>query len=440
MTRQNHTPSVQVHNQKAHLHEEGNGKPSTAHPSWSAEACAYLRSYFNVQPKDHPLHFDDPYAHLFVDKPHAWIIYGLRKLSVTGGFLRATSYLYDGLLEHLLVRFKVGDETFGAHINSHSSPQVVIVGSGYDTRTLRFHKDIISRGATVYEIDTRETLSNKITILSNEFNCRVGDDAFEQLPPTTTTLTTTTPTTTTTTITTTTTTAVPHVGPLISTSTVEQLFEHHWRFVPLDVDGGVSAAELLLAKGLSPQRPTLVMVEGISMYLPSSTVSTILKTFSMMLSDPTHSDAIRAPSTTGSSPHLHARIRSHATPRTDHGPTHAASVDNGDGDAPAHHLFMDFVCPCMLNRTCGSKRSWLVSLNHRVQGEPLTFGLDEDATVVGEFFAREGWSNTEIISREILERRYLTDQDGTLVASLPSWAFFVRSSLSPRESGHLGTV
>lgn len=112
----------------------------------TAFIIAAYRSWENRHPQ--PL-FNDPFAEIFLDdsaKQQAEAIANIMPLTI----------------QMVRYRVKYFDDVLSTHLES-GLRQVVILGAGFDTRALRFQKELVR----FFEIDHREVLSFKESTLAN---------------------------------------------------------------------------------------------------------------------------------------------------------------------------------------------------------------------------------------------------------------------------------
>jgi methyltransferase (TIGR00027 family) len=108
-----------------------------------------VRSWDSALPEDQRL-FDDPYANLFVG--------GAAAEEAVQLFLSAPIFR-----EHVRLRTRFIDDALRAAVAAGIT-QVVNLGVGFDTRTLRL-KELAEHGADVYEVDFAVQLERKTAIL-----------------------------------------------------------------------------------------------------------------------------------------------------------------------------------------------------------------------------------------------------------------------------------
>lgn len=193
-------------------------------PSRTAQTVALARAIETVRPREERL-FADPYAVRFLGRDGQWVLRCFRSAASRRAALRWTDRIAPGLLGYAVSRTAFIDETLSAGLR-RGAEQVVILGAGYDTRALRTSA---IENAVVYEVDHPDTQAFK--------RARLGADL--------------------------------------------EAIRERVRFVGLDFDRQDLGAELRKS-GLRPDRPSFVVWEGVTQYLPQQAVEATLRTLATL--------------------------------------------------------------------------------------------------------------------------------------------------------------
>lgn len=118
--------------------------------SFTAKGIAALRAVESAKPEDERLIFD-PYAKLFAGR----MLFGLSKFFIDTGFAAKRG---PGVPEFIAARVRYIDDCLLACVKEGIG-QLVILGSGYDSRAYRF-ADALS-GVKVFEVDHPASLQGK---------------------------------------------------------------------------------------------------------------------------------------------------------------------------------------------------------------------------------------------------------------------------------------
>lgn len=123
--------------------------------AWMAAAHRYL-SLFEPTPD---FRTQDTLAKLFIPRLRRFLL----------GFVWCRRFVHKklhrevpGTYPYVIARTKYFDEQF-VHALKECVPQIVLLGSGYDTRAIRYQTQ--NQGSTVFELDTPALLKNKQAIL-----------------------------------------------------------------------------------------------------------------------------------------------------------------------------------------------------------------------------------------------------------------------------------
>ncbi len=187
-------------------------------PSLTAEAVALFRAIEQRRGAEDRI-VEDPYAHWFLGPAMRAAAAGIAMSGSVGHVLEARG---GALATWVLVRHRFLDDCLGAAIES-GVEQVVVLGAGYDTRALRFAREL--DGRPVYELDLPATSRRKGAILER------------------------------------------HASDLPKTN----LHRLEIDFLTQTID------EVLVAAGFVPERRTLFLQEGVSMYLTRKAVEDTLR-------------------------------------------------------------------------------------------------------------------------------------------------------------------
>ena len=193
----------------------------------TAQGVAKARHYEAMFDESHRL-FLDPYAHLMY--PGGWV------QSLLG--TTVTRWLYGllgpGILEMLLIRTKWLDEQILSRATQME--QMIILGAGYDTRGFRL--DLPQQSFQVWEVDQPEVQAKKRSRLD-------------------------------------------HIAK--TNTTVAQRMDSSVKFVSVDFNSDAMDEKLKQADGFESSRPSIVLLEGVTQYIPkSSTAETLRKIKSLV--------------------------------------------------------------------------------------------------------------------------------------------------------------
>jgi methyltransferase (TIGR00027 family) len=193
-------------------------------PSRTAQTVAFARAIESLRARESRL-FEDPYAARFLDRDGLWMLRLLRGALSRRAALYCIDQIGPGLLPYAIARTAFIDEALAAALR-RGTPQVVILGAGYDTRALRTPS---IETAVVYEVDHPDTQAFK--------RARLGAD-------------------------------------------IERIQEHV-RFVGVDFDRQ-DLGERLRSAGFRFDRPSFVIWEGVTQYLTEEAVDATLRTLATM--------------------------------------------------------------------------------------------------------------------------------------------------------------
>jgi hypothetical protein len=98
-------------------------------PAWSAEGCAFIRHLLSLE-TDPKFRGHDNLSQIFL----GWTNWMLSKLyvyeSLRYSYYRISQKIFPGLVEHLIIRSKLGDRLFEEALSKDNFTQIVILGSG----------------------------------------------------------------------------------------------------------------------------------------------------------------------------------------------------------------------------------------------------------------------------------------------------------------------
>ncbi len=80
-----------------------------------------------------------------------------------------------GCIYYHLVRTKNFDYSLLKWIKQEKNSQVIILGTGFDTRPIRFNKELTESRITVYEVDLRAMLTYKERVISQSIGCTLDN-------------------------------------------------------------------------------------------------------------------------------------------------------------------------------------------------------------------------------------------------------------------------
>ncbi len=193
-------------------------------PSQTAQAVAFARAIESLQAPEKRL-FEDPYAERFLGRDGLWMVRRLRGRASRRAILYCIDQIGPGLLPYAVARTAFIDEALTAALR-RGTPQILILGAGYDTRALRIPG---IENALVYEVDHPDTQAFKRT--------RLGAD-------------------------------------------IEAIRERV-RFVGVDFDRQ-DLGEQLRSAGFRFDSPSFVIWEGVTQYLPADAVDATLRVLATM--------------------------------------------------------------------------------------------------------------------------------------------------------------
>lgn len=120
--------------------------------SLTAQVNAAQRAAETLRPKNRRL-FDDPYSRHFVN--HAGLRLMLARPRIADAALRVFDWLCGGLHAHVVLRARFADDACAAAVQ-HGIDQVVLLGAGFDTTSIRRADSV-----TVFEVDMPTTQTDK---------------------------------------------------------------------------------------------------------------------------------------------------------------------------------------------------------------------------------------------------------------------------------------
>jgi len=192
-------------------------------PSSTAEMIACMRAAETMRPADRRL-YADPFARHFVQHRAARAL--MRVPPLARAALSAADRIYPGYIAESLLRARFFDETLAA-ATAAGVRQVVVLGAGYDSTSLRVPD---AADVAVYELDEPHTQARKRELLEARL-----DGERRRLRRT--------------------------------------------RFVPCDF-ASQRVSDCLLAAGFAPDERSLVSWLGVTMYLPAEAVDATLSELS----------------------------------------------------------------------------------------------------------------------------------------------------------------
>lgn len=130
--------------------------------SRTAEAAAFGRAIESLRQAADRLVFD-PFARLFLNRRQKLLLAGMRIPGVAELLLALHERSLPGVFGNLLCRTRFIDEQLAAAIHG-GTEQVVLLGSGFDTRPYRM---AALRKLPVFELDRPEVLSKKRALLES---------------------------------------------------------------------------------------------------------------------------------------------------------------------------------------------------------------------------------------------------------------------------------
>ena len=193
-------------------------------PSRTAQSVAFARAIESLRAPESRL-FDDPYAERFLGRDGLWMLRRLRGSVSRRALLYFINQIGPGLLPYATARTAFIDEALAAALRRRT-PQIVILGAGYDTRALRIPG---IETAVVYEVDHPDTQAFK--------RARLGADM--------------------------------------------EAIQERVRFVGVDFDRQ-DLGERLRSAGFQFDRPSFVIWEGVTHYLPEEAVDATLRVLATM--------------------------------------------------------------------------------------------------------------------------------------------------------------
>ncbi len=192
-------------------------------PSSTAELVGSWRALDALLPPERRI-VHDPYARAFVGPPRAALLDGAARLPprALAALTRRLDRLVGGSLTFVLARHRAMDDLIVAEARRGDLAQVVLLGAGYDSRSVRLAGPL--GDATVFEVDHPATASRKARLAPSVFG------------------------------------AAPRA-----------------RVISVPVDFQREALdERLLASGFDPARRTVWLWEGVTMYLAEEAVAETL--------------------------------------------------------------------------------------------------------------------------------------------------------------------
>ena len=193
-------------------------------PSRTAQTVAFARAIESLRPRERRL-FEDPYAARFLGTDGLWMLWLLRRTVSRRAVLYCINQIGPGLLPYAIARTTFIDEALTSALR-RGTPQIVILGAGYDTRALRIPG---IETAVVYEVDHPDTQAFK--------RARLGADM--------------------------------------------EAIQERVRFVGIDFDRQ-DLGERLRSAGFQFDRPSFVIWEGVTHYLPEEAVDATLRVLATM--------------------------------------------------------------------------------------------------------------------------------------------------------------
>lgn len=85
---------------------------------------------------------------------------------------------YPGCIYYHLIRTKKFDSSLLHWIEQEKNSQVIILGTGFDTRAIRFEKVIKENNMVIYEVDLKAMLEYKQQIIEREIKCNTDHVKF----------------------------------------------------------------------------------------------------------------------------------------------------------------------------------------------------------------------------------------------------------------------
>ncbi len=193
-------------------------------PSQTAQAVAFARAIESLQEPEKRL-FEDPYAERFLGKDGLLMLWLLRARVSRRALLYCIDQIGPGLLPYAIARTAFIDEALAAALR-RGTPQIVILGAGYDTRALRIPG---IESAVVFEVDHPDTQAFKRTRLDADI----------------------------------------------------EAIQERVRFVGVDFDRQ-DLGERLRSAGFRFDSPSFVIWEGVTQYLPEDAVDATLRVLATM--------------------------------------------------------------------------------------------------------------------------------------------------------------
>src|SRR5262245_19019591 len=128
--------------------------------SRTAERNALFRALESARPEDARL-FEDPLAQAFLRAPLAWVERAARHPRLRDAVPGFIDRRWPGVRSSVVARTRLIDETIATVVDA-DTPQVVLLGAGYESRAVRLPE---LRAARVFEVDHPDTQAAKRRVL-----------------------------------------------------------------------------------------------------------------------------------------------------------------------------------------------------------------------------------------------------------------------------------
>jgi methyltransferase (TIGR00027 family) len=141
--------------------------------SRTAEQNALFRALESSRPEGARL-FEDPLARAFLRTPLSWVERGARAQRIHDFVTSTIDRRWPGVRTSVVARTRLIDETIATVVDA-DTPQVVLLGAGFDSRAVRLPE--LSR-ARVFEVDHPDTQAAKRRVLQRELGALPANIRF----------------------------------------------------------------------------------------------------------------------------------------------------------------------------------------------------------------------------------------------------------------------